>query len=256
MRKAILAVSFGTTFAETREKNITAVERALAQQFPGLPLYSAWTSNIIRSIVATRGEAVEDVPAAMERMSAEGITEVAVLPTHLLYGDEYDKLCEQTRAKQGLFQSVRIAPPLLANTKAMQAVAHAVAYGLPVVEGEALVLMGHGTGHFCNTVYAAMDYVFKAEGFPHVFVGTVEAYPDLKTVTVALKAAGYRRALLAPLMLVAGDHAVNDMAADTPYSWRGRLQADGIACRTVARGLGEYRQVCDLYTANLRSILE
>ena len=131
----------------------------------------------------------------------------------------------------------------------------AVAAGVETAPDEALVLMGHGTPHFCNTVYAAMDYHAKAAGLSHVFVGTVEAFPDLDTLIAAVRRAGYRRVVLAPLMLVAGDHANNDMASDAPDSWKTRFSRAGLPARAVIRGLGEYPPVLELYESHLHSIL-
>ncbi|MEG0942994.1 MAG: sirohydrochlorin cobaltochelatase [Angelakisella sp.] len=255
MSKAILVVSFGTTFSETRQKNITAVEATVAAKFPGFQVYSAWTSSIIRRILAERGEHIPDVTQAMDAMRTDGVTEVVILPTHLLYGEEYDKLCTQSEAQKHLFHGVRIAPPLLAGTDDMRTVLEAVTSELPMATDESLVFMGHGTPHFCNTVYAALDYLAKAEGRPYVFVGTVEAFPDLNTVITAVKAAGYRKAVLTPLMLVAGDHAVNDMASLEPDSWKSCFEAAGIDCRTVVKGLGEYEKIRQLYAAHLETVL-
>ena len=255
MKQAILVVSFGTTFPETREKNIGEVLRRVQASWPGIPVYEAWTSSMIRRALEKRGETVDDVPAAMAQMAADGVEALYVLPTHLLYGDEYDKMRNQLADGAGLFRSISVAAPLLASDSDIQAVLQAVAQGITTERGEALVLMGHGTPHFCNTVYAAMDYHAKARGLSHVFVGTVEAFPDLDTLIAAVKRAGCTRAVLTPLMLVAGDHANNDMASDAPDSWKTRFCEAGLPARAVIRGLGEYDRVLDLYEAHLRAIL-
>lgn len=255
MKNAILVVSFGTTFPETRKKNIGAVLRRVAAAWPGIPVHEAWTSSMIRRTLQKRGEAVDDVPAALDKLAADGVTHLYVLPTHLLYGDEYDKMCSQLDAAAHRFASLAVATPLLATDADMQAVLRAVADGLPAASGEALVLMGHGTPHFCNTVYAAMDYHAKAMGLNHIFIGTVEAFPGLDTLIAAVKRAGCTSAVLTPLMLVAGDHANNDMASDTPGSWKSRFAQAGIPARAVIRGLGEYDAILDLYESHLRAIL-
>lgn len=255
MKRAILVVSFGTTFEETRAKNITALERAAAGRFPDCALSGAFTSAIIRERLAARGETVNGVEEALFAIPNKRQTDLFILPTHLLHGEEYDKLCLQAKAQEQLFDRVKIAAPLLACTEDMQTVLTAIADELPTGQGEALILMGHGTRHFCNTVYAAMDYRCKAQGLAHVFVGTVEAYPDLDTVLKAVLAAGYRRALLAPLMLVAGEHAVNDMAGSGPGSWKTAFEAAGVACRVAIKGLGEYAAVRQLYLEHLAACM-
>ncbi len=255
MREAILVVSFGTTYPDTREKNIGAVLARVRAACPGVPVYEAWTSSMIRRALQKRGEDVDDVPAALARMAADGVTDLRVLPTHLLYGDEYDKMRAQLDARAGDFASIRVAAPLLAGDADIRAVLQAVAEGVETAPGEALVLMGHGTPHFCNSVYAAMDYHAKALGLRHVFVGTVEAFPDLDTLLAAVRGSGCTGVVLTPLMLVAGDHANNDMASDDPDSWKTRFTDAGLPARAVVRGLGEYPRVLDLYEAHLRAIL-
>ena len=255
MNKAILVVSFGTTFPDTREKNIGAVLRRMAAAFAPCPVAEAWTSAMIRRTLQKRGETVDDVPTALEKLAARGVREVYVLPTHLLYGDEYDKMRAQLEASAAFFEKIAVAPPLLASDEDIRAVLAAVARGVETAPDEALVLMGHGTPHFCNTVYAAMDYHAKAAGLSHVFVGAVEAFPDLNTLIEAVRRSGCTRVALTPLMLVAGDHANNDMASDEPDSWKSRFTAAGLPARAVIRGLGEYERILDLYEAHLRAIL-
>ena len=255
MKQAVLIVSFGTTFPETRDKNIGAVLRRVRSAWPDLPVYEAWTSSMIRRSLQKRGEDVDDVPTALGRMAADGVTDFYVLPTHLLYGDEYDKMRAQLSQGAQAFSTVAVAAPLLACDGDIRAVLHAVAEGVETAPDEALVLMGHGTPHFCNTVYAAMDYHAKAAGLSHVFVGTVEAFPDLDTLIAAGRRSGCTRVVLTPLMLVAGDHANNDMASDAPDSWKTRFAQAGLPARAVIRGLGEYSAVLDLYEAHLREIL-
>ena len=255
MKEAILVVSFGTTFPETREKNISAVMRRVADAHPECPVYEAWTSSMIMWALEKRGEHVDNVPEALAQMAADGVTDIRVLPTHLLYGDEYDKMRALLHAGAASFHSITVAAPLLSCDNDIRAVLQAVAEGVETAPDEALVLMGHGTPHVCNTVYAAMDYHAKATGLRHVFVGTVEAFPDLDTLIEAVRRSGCTRAVLTPLMLVAGDHANNDMASDDEDSWKSRFTAAGIPARTVIRGLGEYDKILDLYEAHLRAIL-
>ena len=213
MKEAILVVSFGTTFEDTREKNITAVLNRVAAAHPDCPVYEAWTSSMIMRALEKRGQHVDNVPEALAKMHADGITDIKVLPTHLLYGDEYDKMRAFLDADAEKFSSITVAAPLLAGDDDLRAVLSAVV------------------------------------------VGTVEAFPDLEALMDAVRAAGYRRVVLTPLMLVAGDHANNDMASDEPDSWKTQFTEAGLPARAVIRGLGEYGKVLDLYQSHLDAIM-
>ena len=243
----LLVVSFGTTHEETCEKNIAAVERALAAAYPGREVRRAFTSNRVRKALAGRGMAIDDVPTALQKAREEGFANVAVLPTHLLYGREYDKLCAQAARETASFESLHVAPPLLADKEALYALAETLAAAFPPQEGTALALMGHGTDHLVNPVYAALQTIFRLLGREDVFIGTVEAWPTLEDVALQLQRGGYRRVVLTPLMLVAGDHAVNDLAGEGEDSWKSVLQSQGLETEIVLRGLGEYEAIRALY---------
>ena len=251
--KAVLVVSFGTSFDDTREKNITAVETEISSK--GYKVYRAFTSNMIRRTLAKRGIDIMDVTQALAAMSEDGITQVCVLPTHLLYGNEYNKMLEMIDNTQEGFEVIKVAKPLLSDTQDMIKVLHAIYEETTLAPQEALVMMGHGTDHFYNTVYAAMDYMAKEQGLPTMFIGTVEAYPSVTEVVAQVKKAGYMKALLTPLMLVAGDHAVNDMASDEEDSWKTIFTAAGIDTRTQIKGLGEYTGIRSIYMEHLEEIL-
>lgn len=254
MAKGILVASFGTTVPEARVKSIAAVENAVATAFPAYQTYHAWTSNMVCKALAKRGEVVPGICEALRSMAAAGINEAFVLPTHLLCGDEYDKLSAQAQGLQGLFDTLKIAQPLLIDTANMGAVLDVLGT-LPLALDEALVLMGHGTGHSCNTTYATMAALAWAQGKQNFFIGTVEATPNLDAVLETVQAAGYHKVVLTPLLLVAGQHAADDMVGDSPTSWKNRFANVGIACRMVMRGLGEYPQIQALYCRQLGVIL-
>lgn len=255
MKSAILVVSFGTTYVETRAKNITAVLETISAAYPDYPIYEAWTSSMIMRALEKKGTHVDNVTQALETIHKDGVTDLYVLPTHLLYGEEYDKMKVMLDERRGDFQSITVAKPLLADEEALRTVLKAVADGLPCGENEALVLMGHGTPHFCNTVYAALDYHAKDLGLEHLFVGTVESYPDLDVVLNLLKKTAFKKVALTPLMLVAGDHATNDMASDEEDSWNTIFQQNGYETRCIIRGLGEYETIRQEYLKRLTAIL-
>ncbi|MEG0091215.1 MAG: sirohydrochlorin cobaltochelatase [Oscillospiraceae bacterium] len=246
-KKGILAASFGTSFDETREKNIGALENELAQTFKDYKLYSAFTSGMVRKLLAQKGIETFDAKQMLKKMQEDGVTQVIVQPTHLLYGDEFDKLCMQAIESEYLFKDLKISTPLLADTQDMRKVLHILNDNVKTQQGEALVLMGHGTQHFCNSVYGALDYMAKAEGMEHIFVGTVEGYPDFDLMLKQIQRAGYKKVVITPLMLVAGDHATNDMASEEKTSWKSQFEAVGIKARCVVKGLGEYPEIRKIY---------
>lgn len=251
LNKAILVASFGTSYEETRQKNIVALENHIKVQYAGYKIYSTYTSGMVRKILASKGIEIFDVETAMQTMHKDGIKEIIVLPTHLLYGIEYDKLCGGVHKFEHLFDKVVITTPLLASTEDMNSVLSAIDADMQMEKDECLVLMGHGTEHFCNPVYAALDYMCKAKGLNHIFIGTVEAYPDIDTVISLVKKTNYKKAVLAPLMLVAGDHAVNDMASDDDDSWKTKFEKNGIQTRTIVKGLGEMQKIKEIYCQHI-----
>ncbi len=254
MKKALVCVSFGTTVPAARQE-ITAVEAVLAAAAPGWDFSRAFTSSIIRRVLAARGEGVDSLPEALERLRAAGYEDVAVQPTHFLYGVEYDKMKEQALAAAPGFARLRLGAPLLAGNDDMQALGRAVSALYPAAPGQAVVLMGHGSARFANTVYPAMQTVFALMGRPDVRVGTAEGWPGLDEVRAALRQSGVRSVRLAPMMLVAGDHAWNDMAGAEPDSWRSILGQDGYAVECSLRGLGSVASVQEIYMAHLRDLL-
>lgn len=253
--RAIIIASFGTSCDDARERAITAVERAVREAFPDLTCRGAFTSGMIRRKLAARGITIPGVTEALADLRDEGVRRVLVLPTHLIYGEEYDKLHGEAHAMCGAFDSVTVAKPLLANYDDVHAVLAEIDGGVPRRDGEALVLMGHGTEHHSNYIYAAMNDYARDIGLTGCYIGTVEAHPTLDSVLARLTKDGRRSAVLSPLMLVAGEHAQNDMVGDGADSWISRLRAAGIETRAVVRGLGEYEAVRALYCEHARQAL-
>lgn len=245
-KKALLVVSFGTSYEATRKKTIDGIEQDLSSAFPDRIFYRAWTSKmIIRKIKNRDGIHVDTVTEAMERMIADGIDDVLVQPTHILNGVENDLMREDIAAFRDRFKQIRIGDPLLMYTDDFIAVARGVADALPSLkEDEAIVFMGHGTDHSANMTYPALDYVFRDLGLSRCFVATVEGYPALDSVMRDLKACGcIRKVYLVPFMIVAGDHALNDMAGEEHDSWKNQLETAGYCVECILRGLGEYEVV-------------
>ena len=256
MKKAILAVSFGTTYPDTLRQTIAATEQALAQAFPDWEVRRAFTSGmIIRKLKQRDGVEIENVAQAMQRLEEEGFTHVAVQSTHVMHGEEYEKMLSQLEPFR-LRMKVSVGMPLLHAEEDYNAVAEALLNWLPPLEqDEALVLMGHGTTHFANSAYAQMEHMLQSH-CDRVYLATVEGYPTLDSVKRQLaKRPEIRRLMLAPFMLVAGDHARNDMSGQED-SWAAQLQAAGYPVRCILQGLGECAQIRELFVSHCRTAVE
>lgn len=257
-KQAILAVSFGTSFREARISAIEAIENAFGDAFPGLPVYRAWTSGMIRrKLLRTEGMEIDGVTEAMGRMRRDGITDVLIQPTHIVNGIENEQMKADALAWQDQFHSISFGTPLLTSQEDCQKVIEAVAQEFAGLgREEALVLMGHGTTHYANSVYAALDYQFKDTGHPNIYLGTVEAYPSMESLLSMLRAAQPSQVVLAPFMIVAGDHARNDMAGEEEDSWKRRLEREGFSVSCVMKGLGEYPAIRRILVEHLREAQE
>lgn len=243
MGKALLMVSFGTSYPETLEKNISRIEAAVAAALPDRTLFRAFTSGmILRKLARRDGVQIDNVDQALERLAREGYEDVLLQPTHILNGEEYDKLCAQAQPWRGRFARFVVGKPLLTTAEDYLAAADAVMESIPAPEAdEALVFMGHGSEHFANSAYALLEYALHDRGWDRAFLGTVEGYPTLDQVLRRLReCSGVRRVRLQPFMVVAGDHAANDMAGEEEDSWKSLLEREGYTVECVLRGLGEY----------------
>lgn len=255
-KKAILAVSFGTSHNDTRKITIDAIEKDMQDAFPEYALYRAWTSKMIIKKVNTR-DAVHicTVKEAMEQMLQDGITDVLVQPTHVINGIENDLMKEDALAFQEEFHSISFGDPLLTTEQDNLAVIDAITSEFQDLKrDEVLVLMGHGTTHYANAIYAALDYRFKDKGYQNIFLGTVEAYPTMESLLKMVHAYQPKKVVLAPFMIVAGDHAKNDMASNDSDSWYSQFKAEGYEVEPVLKGLGEYPGIRKLFIEHLKVI--
>lgn len=250
MNQAILVVSFGTTFRETMEKNIVPTEQAVQAAFPQRKVVRAFTSGVVmRRLKEQHGVEIDDVPQALQRLVDEGITDVVIQPTHVMNGEEYDKLCRLAQPFAQTLDRMVIGAALLSSAEDFQQVAQALCQYIPQPKpGQAIVFMGHGTSHPANAVYAALEYVFRDMGRKDVAIGTVEGYPGFEEVCRRLEEMGeIREVVCAPLMMVAGDHACNDLAGDEEDSWKSMLQQRGYQVSCQLMGLGEMPQIRDIF---------
>lgn len=256
-KKAILVVSFGTSHADTREKTIGAIEKDIASAYPGYEIRRAFTSGMILKVLAERDHLVIDnVKEAMERLVNDGFREVMVQPTHVIPGDEYDAMADVVGQFADRFEKISVGKPLLYSTEDYQKVIRVIMKQFPdMKKKDVLVLMGHGTEHIINAVYAALEYHFHDMGYPNVFVGTVEAYPDVEVVVRRVDVYHPEKVVLLPLMVVAGDHAVNDMAGEEEDSWKTVFEKAGYEVACVLKGLGEFQGIRDIYLEHISQMM-
>ena len=277
----ILVVSFGTSFNDSRAADIKGIEDAIQAAYPDWSVRRAFTAQIIINHVQARdGEKIDNMEQAMERAVANGVKNLVVQPTHLMHGAEYDEMMELVDSYRDKFESVAVAEPLLGEVGSdatvinadKEAVAKAItaeavktagfdSVDAAAADGTAFVFMGHGTSHTAKVSYSQMQAQMNALGYKNVFIGTVEGEPEetaCENVIEAVKAAGYTKVVLRPLMVVAGDHANNDMAGDDDDSWKSQFEAsaafDSVECQIA--GLGEIADIQQLYIAHTKAAVD
>lgn len=254
VKPAILVVSFGTSFNDSRHITIGAIESAIREKFPDYDVRRAFTSQIIIDKLKERdGVVIDNVEEALDRLVADKVQEIVVQPTHLMNGYEYDDLVKAVESYKDKFKKVALGEPLLSSDDDYYKVIAALeSVSERYDDGKtALVFMGHGTEAESNKVYSTLQDKLTAEGKKNYFIGTVEATPTIEDVLKGVKAAGLKKAVLRPLMVVAGDHANNDMAdLEDPESWASQLTAAGIEVECVLEGLGQIVEIDELYAAH------
>ncbi len=251
MEKGILVVSFGTSHLDTMKKTISVIEQEISERFQEYRVYRAFTSGmIIRKLKRTENLAVDTVQEALNRMKEDGIEDVIVQPTHIINGVEYDRMMKDLMENMFLFRRIRVGKPLLSSVDDYKKSIHAVMAETQLEDDEMLVLMGHGTDHHANSAYPTLEYTFHALGYNQVLVGTVESFPELKNVMAKLEISGKKKVALMPFMLVAGDHAKNDMAGEED-SWKCELEDAGYEVRVIMKGLGEFEGIRKIFTEHL-----
>ena len=277
--KELLVVSFGTSFNDSRVADIKSIEDALQAANPDWSVRRAFTAQIIINHIQARdGEKIDNMEQALERAVANGVKQLVVQPTHLMHGAEYDEMCAAIDKVRDKFESVEIAEPMLGEVGSDAAVINAdkEAVAKAVVAaalsesgyestaaakeaGVAYVLMGHGTAHVAKVTYSQMATQMDKLGYENVFIGTVEGEPEdtsCEAVIAAVKEAGYTTVVLRPLMVVAGDHANNDMAGADEDSWKTMFEAAGLTVNCQIAGLGRIADVQALYVAHTKAAID
>ena len=277
--KELLVVSFGTSFNDSRVADIKSIEDALQEANPDWSVRRAFTAQIIINHIQARdGEKIDNMEQALDRAVANGVKQLVVQPTHLMHGAEYDEMCAAIDKVRDQFDSVEIAEPMLGEVgndatvinSDKEAVAKAVvaaaleesgyeSTAAAKDAGVAYVLMGHGTAHVAKVTYSQMATQMAKLGYENVFVGTVEGEPEetsCEAVIEAVKNAGYTTVVLRPLMVVAGDHANNDMAGADDDSWKTMFEAAGFTVNCQISGLGRIADVQALYVAHTKAAID
>ena len=255
-KPVVLVVSFGTSYNDSREATIGAIEKAIQDANPDKEVRRAFTSQIIIDKLKDRdGLEIDNVEEAFDRLVKDGVKELIVQPTHVMSGYEYDDLMAVMDANRSKFQSVKVGSPLLTSDADYNAVIEAItAATAEYDDGKTLItFMGHGTEHASNATYAKLQGMLTDAGKTNYCIGTVEAEPSIEDVVAAAKAGGYTRVVLEPLMVVAGDHANNDMAGDEEDSWKTILQNEGFEVVPVLRGLGQIEAVQAVYVDHVKN---
>ena len=277
----LLVVSFGTSFNDSRVADIKGIEDALQEAYPDWSVRRAFTAQIIINHIQARdGEKIDNMQQAMDRAVANGVKNLIVQPTHLMHGAEYDEMMEMVESYRDKFESVAVAEPLLGEVGAdatvinsdKEAVAKAItaaavkdagydSLDAAAADGVAFVFMGHGTSHTAKVSYSQMQTTMQALSYDNVFIGTVEGEPEetaCENVIEAVKAAGYTKVVLRPLMVVAGDHANNDMAGEDEDSWLSQFKASDAfeSVDTQIAGLGEIADIQQLYIAHTKAAID
>ena len=256
--KELLVVSFGTSFNDSRRLTIGAIEGDLQEAFPDWSVRRAFTSQIIIDHVKSRdGEAIDNVHEALERAVNNGVKILVVQPTHLMHGFEYTDLKNELAEYADAFDKIVLAEPLLNIDRDYDTVAEAVVAATADFDNgdTAICFMGHGTEAESNAVYAKMQTVLTEAGCEHYYIGTVEATPTVEDVLKLVQAGSYKRVVLRPLMIVAGDHANNDMAGDDDDSWKSVFTAAGYEVECVVEGLGQLPAVRALIVEHTREAM-
>ena len=277
----LLVVSFGTSFNGSRAADIKGIEDALQAANPDWSVRRAFTAQIIINHVQARdGEKIDNMEQALDRAVANGVKNLVVQPTHLMHGAEYDEMCEAIDEYKDKFESVSIAEPLLGEVGAdatvinedKEAVATAITTeavktagyedaAAAAADGTAFVFMGHGTSHTAKVSYSQMQTTMETQGYDNVFIGTVEGEPEdtaCEAVIEKVKEAGYTKVVLRPLMVVAGDHANNDMAGADEDSWLSQFNAAGCfdSVDTQIAGLGEIADIQQIYVNHTKAAMD
>ena len=254
MKKAIIVVSFGTTYEETRKKNIENIINDLKDKYPSCRVAQAYTSSIVRKKLLKDGIEIPDVSEILGHLHQEGYEDIVILSTHVIPGEEYEMLEAAVCEQREKFHSCHVSAPLLATDKDCADVLEVLweEYG---GENRGILAMGHGSAHPANAWYIRLNEIIKERGMQNFYVATVEGTPTVADAIAFFKGQDCTSITLVPLMFVAGDHAINDMAGEEKDSWKSLFEKEGYQVNTVLKGLGEYVSIRGLYKKHLEDVM-
>ncbi len=263
MKKAILVVSFGTTYEDARKVTIDAIEEKIKHTFTEYDIRRAFTSHVILRVLKNRDNIHVDTPEeALEKLKNEGYKDVIVQPLHVIPGSEFDYINNVVKRYKSseTFENIVIGRPLICFKGEEDGVPDDYSIMLDALtkqlpKNDTVILMGHGTNHIANAVYCCFESVLRDRGFENVHVATVEGYPTLDRVIPNVRARQSTEVILMPLLLVAGDHVKNDMVGDSEDSWKNILEAEGFKVNLYMHGLGENSNVQDIYIQHINDVI-
>ncbi len=256
-KKGILVASFGTSILNAFELCIQSTESRIKQSFPEYEIRRAFTSYmIIKKLKEENKIFIDTVEEALEKMKEDGFTEVYVQPLHIMPGDEYDKIIRGVNKYANAFSKLVLGRPILYREDDYKVAVDALKHQLVNVDkNKAVMLMGHGSTHPANASYALLQCIINDKGLNNVYVGTVEGYPTLENIIPKMKKDNIEEVTLMPFMLVAGDHAINDMAGEEEDSWKAQLVKEGFKVNIYLHGLGENKAFQDIYVEHIKDCI-
>lgn len=256
--KVILVVSFGTSYNNNRALTIGAIEEYIQEKFPDYEMRRAFTSLMVIKILKNRDDLhIDNVQEALERAVNDGVKTIILQPTHIMNGTEYHfKIKDIVDEYVDKFEKITIADPLLISDEDFEDLISSITSKGDTDEETANVFMGHGSPAESNMVYTKLQGMLNDKGFNNYFIGTVEAKPDYDDVLAMIKEGNYKKILLKPLMVVAGDHAQNDMAGDEDDSWKSMFMAEGYEVECVIEGLAQSQDIRDVYIKHVQKAID
>lgn len=254
MKKAILAVSYGTTYPEALTASVEATENTFSSLFPDWEVRRAFTGKRIMEMLSKKGIYIDSLESALDKLAEEKYEKIILQPTHIINGSEYDKISDAAKVYKSRFAEIAVGAPLLSERSDIEALCHFFARTYSS-SADAVLLMGHGSDHYANKLYSDFSDICKQLGYNNLYIATLEASPCLEDVIPVLKENVCHTVTVTPLLFVAGGHACKDMAGDEPGSWKSKLEADGFTVNAVVKGLGEYGEIRRLYADHLQALI-